>query len=117
MKSSLEKLLPSIPFRQYLAVAFAVNLLVILAVVLLKNSLPPVVPLFYGLPRGAEQLGTRTMLALPALISTSIIVVNTILIIQIDNPFLQKVFLALIITSTALSTITVIKIIALVGSF
>jgi len=97
--------------------SFLTNLFVILMVILLQGHFPPVVPLFYGKPQGEEQLVQSILLILPPLISILIITLNTILLSFLKNKFLQKILFGLIITITVLSTITVIEIILLVGSF
>jgi hypothetical protein len=94
----------------------SVNVVIILLILALQNRLPPVVPLFYGKAQGEEQLVSRLWLTLPSLVSILIIIVNTLFIRLIKDAFLQKVLLGLIIVSVALSSITIVKIIFLIGN-
>ena len=108
----MEKSIPSLTI-----IFFVLNLAIIFAIVLIKDFLPPVVPLFYGLPTGEEQLVASMFLTLPAIIASLITIINTVLIKLIPDDFLHKILLGIIITSFSLSTITIVKIVTLVGSF
>lgn len=98
-------------------ICIVVNVLTILVIILLKNSLPPVVPLFYGLPVSVDELTTNIGLIIPSLISICLIIINIIVAKGTKDTFLEKIFTGLIIAVTALSLITIIKIITLVGVF
>lgn len=94
-----------------------INLLVIGFVLFTQNSLPPVVPLYYGLPIGDEMLANKTTLPVPALASIIIISINILIIKAIKDVFLQKVLTSIIVLITLLSTITIFKIAFLIGNF
>lgn len=113
----MKKLLYNIPYNKIVVPAVGVNLAVLLFVLLVQNNLPPVVPLFYGLPTGEEELTQRIFLIIPSLISLLIILTNVIFIKRVKDSFLPKVLLGLIIGTTFLGAITTIKIILLIGSF
>ncbi len=83
-----------------------VNILVILGVLFFQSHLPPVVPLFFGLPLGEQQLANSWALIIPPIVALAFLGVNI---------FIKQVLLGLTLTTTALSTITVVKIILLVG--
>jgi len=117
MKITLQSIITTIPFKKIIIGSLLVNLTVVVLVFATKNSLPPVVPLLYGLPQGQDQLVNTNFLVMPAIFSIAIIAANTLLIKIVDNDFIQKVFLGLIITSTSLSTIAIIRVMLLVGSF
>jgi len=101
--------------NRIILVALFINALVIGGVLFLQKNLPPMLPLFYGLPLSEAQLAPSYALSLPPLISLIIVGVNTLIGKILKDNFLQKVLLALTIASTALSTITVLKIFFLVG--
>ena len=94
-----------------------VNLIAIAAVVIMKKNLPLQIPLFYGLPVSSDQLAGNLELIIPSIIAIFLIIINYELNTILKDKFLEKIFLGLIITLTALSTITVIEIFSLVGAF
>lgn len=98
--------------------SIAINLVVILFVLIAKNFLPPVVPLFYGKAVGEQQLIASLGLTIPPLVSLLITAIN----FSINRWFIKDLFLknALLIASvftSILSAITVLRIIFLVGLF
>lgn len=113
----MKKVLNVVPYKEIVLPAIALNLVVLILTILVQNNLPPVVPLFYGLPTGEEELSQKIFLTIPSLISLLIIFANVVLIKYTKDSFLPKVLLGLIIGSTILGAITTIKIIFLVGSF
>lgn len=92
-----------------------INLLIIVWIFISQAHLPPEVPLFYGLPSGEEQLSQSPLLILPPIISLILIGLNFLLIRTTKDKFLQNVLLSTMVVITALSTITIAKIIFLVG--
>jgi hypothetical protein len=110
------KLVDKVPFKKTVFFLIFFNLLMVALVALAQQILPPVVPLFYGRAQGEEQLAKSLFLSLPAFISLLITLVNLAFIYLLDNRFLQKVLLGLAIGVTILSTITILKIILLVGA-
>jgi hypothetical protein len=95
-------------------VAF-VNLLVVAAVILLQSKLPPEIPLFYGLPDGEKQLAPTLALVAPNTTALIVTVVNSLIAAKIGNDLIRKALVASSIAATFLATVTVIKIILLVG--
>ena len=95
---------------------FVLNIVIILFVILAQNNLPPVLPLFYGMPYGKEQLADKILLILPPLIAMGVAIVSSLLVKVLKDDFLQKVLLVAMYTATLLSIITIIKIISLVSS-
>ncbi len=83
----------------------------------LQKSLPPEVPLFYGLPRTEEQLAPSLSLIIPSLASIAIIVVNLLISQFLKDDYLRKVLVLVGVTGVFFATITTLKIIFLVGSF
>ena len=95
----------------------SLNVLLIGIILILKGFLPPIVPLFYGLPDGVEQLTPYFGLILAPAIGLVIPFVNIFISNTIRDIFLKK---ALVISSAFISlllAITIIKIVLLVGLF
>ena len=95
---------------------FFVNLFLIIFVLAMLTFLPPVVPLLYGLPKGEEQLVPKIFLVLPGLCAQAILILNVALIKFLNDGFLAKSLFYLLIAICALSVITTLKIVFLVGS-
>ena len=92
------------------------NILVVMLIFILKNKIPPEVPLFYGRPQTEKQLASSLMLSFPPLLSLAFCIINLLISKLIKDEFPQKVLMGISILVTVLSTITVIKIITLVGN-
>lgn len=107
----------SFPFRSYFVVFLGLNLAVIILVLSLQSKLPPVVPLFYGLPTGEEQLVPKMFLITPLLIAIAITIANIFILKITKEAFIQKVFVGLTLAVTLLAIITTVKIFFLVASF
>jgi len=104
-------------FRKIALISLFINLLTIILVLLLRKQLPPLVPLFYGLPVSEEQLTPSLGLAIPPVISTLLIAVNYYIVTITKDKFLEKIISGLIIIITTFSLITVLKTIFLIGIF
>jgi hypothetical protein len=94
-----------------------VNIIVLFGVVVFRSHIPPQIPLFYGLPQGEEQLAQQIFLIMPPVTALLFTLLNLILITTTKDDFLKKVLWGTTIGVTLLATITVYKIVALVGSF
>lgn len=106
-----------LPYRNCVYLSIAINLLSVVFILILTRFLPPVVPLFYGLPEGIEQLTPSLGLILAPTVGLVITAINVFLCSRTREVFLKK---ALIISSAFISlllTITIVKIILLVGFF
>jgi len=112
-----ENLISTLPFKWLIAATLIFNIIIISLVFILKNKLPPELPLFYGLPEGEEQLAPTLTLSLPSAISISILIFNTALSLLIDNEFLRKTLVASAFVASFFSIIATFKIFLLVGSF
>lgn len=86
-------------------------------VLILQKNLPPEVPIFYGRPVGKAQLTKTLGLTLPPLLSIFILGVNFALALLAPDTFIKKVLIAAAFTVSILTTITVIKVVFLVGFF
>jgi len=105
------------PFKGYVYFSFGLNLILIVAILVLRDLLPPVVPLFYGLPIGTDQLISTTTLVVAPIAGLVITLTNVFISNLLSDGFLRR---SLIISSgfvSLLLAITVIKIVLLVGFF
>ncbi len=107
----------SVPYVKYFTAILIVNIAVIIAIALLASSIPPIVPLFYGLAHGEDQLVPQSFLLLPPAIAALITVINASISIVTNDQFIKRVLTGTTFAATILSTITIIKIILLVGKF
>ena len=116
-QSFLGKIASEIPFFGLLMFSLVICIGTILAVIFLKDHIPPQVPLFYGTVEGEDQLVPTLGLTIPNFLALIIIVINTILATIFENNFVRN---SLVLTSfavTLVATITTFKILLLVGSF
>lgn len=79
--------------------------------------MPPVVPLFYGKPSGEGQLVPTLGLLIAPAASLLITLLNTALSVVTNDTFFKQVLIATTLLITLLTTITVLKVIFLVGFF
>jgi hypothetical protein len=93
-----------------------VNMLAVLAVVLLREKLPPSLPLWYGSAAGDKQLAAKTLLVLPPFIAMGIVVLGSVITKFLDDTFLKQVVIGIGILSTILASIAVAEIVVLVGN-
>lgn len=110
-------MLKKVPFKGCIYFSLIINLVLVALIVVLKQILPPVLPLFYGLPAGTEQLAPSIELAIAPAMGFVITLLNFFLSGLTKDIFLKK---TLIISSAFISlllAITVIKIFLLVGFF
>ena len=111
----MSKVISYIPFPKITLSLLAINLTLAILVLFLKSLLPPQIPLFFGLPRGENQLSTPSLLTIPLIIATLLSLVNTLFLKIIHVDFFQKILIGTNITITILAIISVFKIISLVG--
>lgn len=112
-----ESNIKSLPFFPYVLVCLVLDIVCILAVIVSFSLLPPQVPLFYGLAKGAEQLAPRAFLVIPALASLLVLVINSAISLNVKDDFIKKVLILGAVTSTVFALTTTVKIMFLVGSF
>lgn len=116
LKTHYSNLLAILPFGHFSVWLLGVNLVIAILVLLLKGLLPPVVPLFYGKPYGADQLAGAPSLMLPPLAALGLSVINIMIAVFTEDEFLKKVIFGSMVVVTMLSLITVLKIFILVGN-
>ncbi len=106
-----------IPLKPLVAVSLFAATSLMLTILLFKNIvLPPEVPLFYGLAQGENQLAPSGLLVLPILVSVVFLITNTLLTFTTSDDFLRKVLAVSGVATIIFSTITVLRIVLLVGS-
>jgi len=105
------------PLRGFVVAAVILNLVSIVVFLVLKGFLPPVAPLLYGRPSGETQLlPVFGLLTAPAL-SLLFIAVNSVLSNFTKDIFAKKLLISATLLLSLLTTITLFKIIFLVGFF
>ena len=118
LKFKIDKnLLASLPFRKWVYASFVVNLVVIVFVLIVRRWLPPQVPLFYGMAEGEGQLAPSIFLAIPAIAAILVTALNIVLAHTLKDTFIKRALIVAGLAATFLATITVVKIVFLVGSF
>lgn len=115
MKISLP--ISQIPFKNYFVASFIISVFCAIWVLFLQNTLPPQVPLFYGLAQGEEQLAPSWALIVPSLTSLAVLVLNGFLGSGLKDDFLKRTLILTAIAVTFFSVITTVRIVFLVGSF
>lgn len=114
--SDRKKQIENVPYKKIIYISAFINIVTIVFVFAVKNLLPPVVPLYYGLAKGEEQLTAQTNLIFPSLFSLAVIAINITLSIFVDSKYLRKVLIIIGFVVTILTAVTTYKIIFLVGS-
>ena len=116
-KNDFGKFWMNVPLKGLLYISIIINFACIVAIFLLKNLLPPVVPILYGRPTGEGQLLPTFGLSIAPMVSLGIIVLNLFMGRVLKESFNLKIFIAAGFLVSVLSAITVLKIILLVGFF
>ena len=106
-----------VTYRNYFLAATIINAIIALAVLILKNNLPPLVPLLYGRPAGEAELIVTAGLFIAPAASLIITVLNLLISLWVKDDFLKKILAISSIVIAGLMAITIIKIIFLVGFF
>ena len=106
-----------LPLKNYIYLAFGINIFLILAVLVFRAILPPQVPLFYGEPVGERQLVGSVSLLLAPLFALTVIFINTFIASKIDDIFAKKVLIVSSLFVSILVFITLTKIFFLIGTF
>lgn len=104
-------------FPNFFVAAGVLNLLTVISILVLKGFLPPVVPLMYGRPAGAEQLTQTLFLLIVPGVSLLLSGVNVFISSSSKDDFIKKFLAVASLAVSAMATITITKIILLVGFF
>jgi len=107
----------NLPYRGCIYFSIIIDFISIVLILVLKSILPPVVPLFYGLPSGAEQLTPVLGLILAPASGLVITALNLFMSSLTQDIFLKKTLVTSSAFISLLLAITVTKIFLLVGFF
>lgn len=111
------RFLEKVPFKGYIYTSIAINVAVAVFIWLLSSFLPPVVPLLYGKPTGEGQLVPTLWLMTGPAVSVLVTFINTFLAAMLKNLYAKKIVIISAFLVSLLTTVTVVKIILLVGFF
>jgi len=109
--NKLEKL----PLKAYFNASWIINLTIIIFSLLIQKRLPPQIPIFYGLPQGEAQLSPPIGILIPSVSSLIFVLLSLSLINIIKDEFIKKILVVAGLTTAIFASITVVKIIFLVG--
>ncbi len=110
-------MLKDLLYKKYIYLSFTVIAVSLLSILIFRDFLPPLVPLFYGRPVGQAQLvGTLGLLIAP-LVALIITLTNLFFARLVEDNFLKKVLVLSSSFISLLSLITILKIVFLVGFF
>jgi hypothetical protein len=109
--NTLEKL----PLKGYFNASWIINLTIIIFSLLIQKRLPPQIPIFYGLPQGEAQLSSPIGILIPSASSLIFVLLSLFLINIIKDEFIKKTLVIAGLTTAIFASITVVKIIFLVG--
>jgi hypothetical protein len=106
-----------IPFKNYFIASIILNLGVLAFALLVQRNFPPQIPLYYGLPRGEEQLAPSWAIIIPCAFAIFENIINVLISKLFKEDFIRKTLILSGVVVTAFAVITTLKIIFLVGSF
>lgn len=106
-----------VDFHNYFLAAGILSVLSIVGALITRSFLPPLIPLFYGKPTGAEQLAPTWFIFIIPGISILITVTNLFVNKSAEDKFIKKILAITSLVISLMATITVVKIIMLVGFF
>jgi len=107
----------NLPFRGYVITSLALNVILGIVIFIIKDFLPPVIPLFYGLPSGTSQLVPTIGLVIAPTIGFNINLINITIASFVKDLFFKKTLAMSSMFVSVLVFITTLKIILLVGFF
>ncbi len=106
-----------VTYRNYFLAAIIVNIVTALLILILKQNLPPLVPLLYGRPAGEAELTVTAGLFIAPGVALIVTFLNLFISFWVKDDFLKKILAISSIVISSLMAITIIKIIFLVGFF
>lgn len=105
------------PFRNFVFFSVIIDVFLVIAVLAVRNYLPPIVPLLYGRPTGAGQLIPSLFLISAPISSIIITFLNIFLSNLTGDIFIKKILALSSFLLSVLVAITIIQIVLLVGFF
>jgi hypothetical protein len=106
-----------ITFRNYFLASGVLILLTAVGILSIKSFLPPLIPLFYGKPSGAEQLAPTWFFFIIPGVSLLIAGVNLLVNTLAGDEVVKKILAVGTLVISIMAAVTVAKIILLVGFF
>ncbi len=116
-KNGKQSIFKKPPFVNLIYTSILINVLSIGAIFILKNFLPPEVPLFYGLAEGVDQLTNINGLLVAPIVSLAVVILNAIIASLINSELLRKTLIVTGFSVTIFALVTLIQITLLVGYF
>lgn len=106
-----------LPLKRVILASLIINVSILILSLVAQIILPPIVPMFFGLPQTEEQLVPSILIGLPQIVSIVFILINTLISINIDGQYIKKMLAFTSLSLTILSTVATLKVIFLVGTF
>lgn len=106
-----------LPYKGCVYFSLILNALSLIFILISRGFLPPVVPLFYGLPSGADQLTPGLGLVVAPVTGIAMTFINIFVGDLTRDIFLKKTLIISSAFVALLLSIAVIKIVLLVGFF
>lgn len=104
-------------FRNFFLAAGILSVLSIIGIIAINSFLPPLLPVFYGKPTGAEQLASTYFIFVIPGISSLITIINLFVSSFFKDILIKKILAIVSFIVSLMATITVLKIVVLVGFF
>jgi len=111
----MQAILKKLPLKEYFKASLILNFAVILFGLLIQGRLPPQIPIFYGLPQGEAQISSSFAILIPPVFSLVFICFNLFLTTVVKDEFIKKTLVVAGFATSVFASITIIKIIFLVG--
>lgn len=109
--------LEKLPLFNLIVFSTVINIVTIVLGLVSRFFLPPLIPIFFGLPQTDEQLASSIYILIPPTITVLLTFINIAISLKIQSNYNKRVLAFTTFALSILSTIAVVKIILLVGSF
>lgn len=106
-----------ITFHNFFLAGGVLDILTIVGILAIKSYLPPVIPLYYGKPSGTGQLAATNFIFIIPAIAIFISLLNLFISSSTKDEFIKKILAVTSLIVSLMATITVTKIVLLVGFF
>ena len=116
-RNRIKEFWKNIPFKGLLYFSVVINVASAALIIGLIKLLPPIIPVLYGLPTGESQLLPTLGLFIVPTVALAITIANFFVGYMVKDKFSLKILIAVSTLASILSTITVVKIVLLVGFF
>lgn len=106
-----------VTFYNFFLAALILSVLSAAGILAVMTFLPPLIPLFYGKPTGTDQLAPSWFIFVIPSLSLFITFINIFINTSAKDDFIKKFLAVGSLVVSLMATLTVIKIILLVGFF